>query len=134
MTDRLTREQRSALMSRVRGRNTRPELAVRKSLRRLGVRFRSYARIAGTTVDFVLPGRHAVILVHGCFWHGCRAHYKAPKSSVRYWTDKIAGNMARDRRQIRALKEADWRVFVVWSHSLRGDPQREISRRLAGKR
>ena len=118
-------------MSRVRGRDTRPEIAVRTALRRLGIRYRSYRKIAGVTVDFVLPDRRSVILVHGCFWHGCPRHYKVPKSRVRYWAAKVAGNVARDRRQTRALREANWEVVVVWSHSLRADPEREISRRLA---
>jgi DNA mismatch endonuclease, patch repair protein len=132
MTDRLTPEQRSALMSRIRGKNTRPEITLRRSLRRLGVRYRSYRRVAGATVDIVLPDRRTVVLVHGCFWHGCRAHYKAPKSKVGFWAKKVAGNRARDRRQLRALKRANWKVVVVWEHTLKRDPDRSIARRLAG--
>ncbi len=117
-------------MSRVRGRDTWPELALRRSLRRLGVPYRSYLRIAGATVDAALPGRRTAILVHGCFWHGCPRHYKPPKSRVRYWTDKISANRARDRRQVSALRSAGWTVLVVWSHELRREPERAVARRL----
>jgi DNA mismatch endonuclease (patch repair protein) len=130
MTDTLTPEQRSALMSRIRGRDTRPEIELRKSLRRLRIRYRSYRRIAGATVDVVLPDRRTVVLVHGCFWHGCRAHYKVPKSRVSFWTEKVAVNRARDRRQTDALRRANWRVVVVWEHALRRNPDPVINRLL----
>lgn len=120
-------------MSRVRGKNTRPEIALKSSLRRLGIRYRSYRKIAGATVDAVLPDRRMVVLVHGCFWHGCPTHYKVPKSRVRYWREKVATNRDRDRRQTRALTRAGWKVVVVWEHSLRRDPDRDLARRLVRK-
>jgi DNA mismatch endonuclease, patch repair protein len=121
-------------MSRIRSRDTLPELTLRRSLRRLGVSYRSYRRVAGTTVDVALPDRRTVILVHGCFWHGCRLHYQAPKSRVEFWTRKVAVNRARDRRQVRALRRAKWRVLVVWEHSLRADPERMLSHLLVRAR
>jgi DNA mismatch endonuclease (patch repair protein) len=122
MTDRLTPERRSELMSRVRSRDTAPELALRRSLRRLGVRYRSYRRVAGATVDVALPDLRTVVLVHGCFWHGCPRHFKPPKSRTLYWTEKIRTNRARDRRQLRSLRIAGWTALVVWAHDLRTDP------------
>ena len=130
MTDRMTREQRSDLMSRIRSKNTAPEIALRHSLRRLGVRYRSYRRIAGATVDIVLLGRRTVIFAHGCFWHGCPKHFQAPKSKAAFWKRKIAINRARDLRQVSALKRMGWRVLVIWEHDLQKDPHRVVARRL----
>jgi DNA mismatch endonuclease (patch repair protein) len=134
MTDTLTPDQRSALMSRIRGRDTRPEIELRKSLRRLGIRYRSHRRVAGATVDVVLPDRRTVVFVHGCFWHGCPTHYKVPKSRVRFWTEKVAANRARDRRQTEALRRANWRIVVVWEHALRRNPDPVINRLLTPRR
>lgn len=130
MTDRLSPERRSALMARVRSRDTLPELALRRSLRRLGVSYRSYRKVAAATVDVVLPERRTAVLVHGCFWHGCPRHYKPPKSRVLYWSEKVRANRDRDRRQIARLRSAGWKVLVVWSHELRRDPDKLIARRL----
>jgi len=119
-------------MSRIRGKNTRPELALRQSLRRLGVRYRSYRRIAGATVDVVLLDRRTAILVHGCFWHGCPRHYTAPADNASFWKAKLEQNQERDRRQAHAIRSAGWRTVVVWEHALRKDPDRVV-RSLGGR-
>ncbi|MEZ0471152.1 very short patch repair endonuclease [Luteimonas salinilitoris] len=122
--DKLTRAQRSNLMSRVRQRNTGPELVVRKLLHRLGYRFRLHRKDLPGSPDIVLPGRGAVVLVHGCFWHGhtCRAG-SMPKSRIDYWGPKITANRDRDKRQSRRLRALGWRVLTVWECELK-DPHK----------
>jgi DNA mismatch endonuclease (patch repair protein) len=116
MTDRLTPAERSALMSRVRGKDTRPELAVRRLLHGLGFRFRLHRRDLPGTPDLVLPKYNAVVMVHGCFWHGHRGCKAAtvPKTRTDYWLEKIAANRRRDARDSRRLRRLGWKVVVVW--------------------
>jgi len=114
--DTLSPSERSDLMRRIRGRDTGPERMVRSCVHRLGYRFRLHdGRLPGTP-DIVLPRLRMVILVHGCFWHrhaGCRYAY-TPKSRRAFWEKKFADNVARDERDLHALKQAGWRVAVVW--------------------
>jgi DNA mismatch endonuclease (patch repair protein) len=119
--DRLTPEARSALMSRIRSKDTNPELAVRRLLHSLGYRFRLHRRVLPGTPDIVLPGRGAVIVVHGCFWHGhdgCRLAAK-PATRPEFWSAKIAANKRRDRLAIGRLRRLGWRVMVVWECAAR---------------
>jgi DNA mismatch endonuclease (patch repair protein) len=115
-TDVFSSSQRSAVMARVRGKDTAPEKAVRSLLHRLGYRFRLHRTDLPGTPDITLPGRRAVILVHGCFWHqhmGCK-HAARPASNREYWDTKLNSNMARDTTNIRSLKKLGWKVLVVW--------------------
>ena len=105
-------------MSRIRSRNTRPERRLREALRKKGVRYRSYQRVGGVTVDLVLPDLRAVVLVHGCFWHGCRRHYVPPSDNSNFWSRKLQENKERDERQTRRIRRAGWRILTVWEHSL----------------
>ena len=103
-------------MSRIKGRDTGPELVVRSTLHHLGFRFRLHGKKLPGLPDVVLPRHRTVIFVHGCFWHrhrGCRFAYQ-PKSNIPFWTDKFAQNMARDSRNRRELRRLGWRVVVVW--------------------
>jgi len=121
MTDVISREKRSALMSRIRGSDTEPEIAVRRGLHRAGFRFRLHQRNLPGSPDLVLAKFGAVIFVHGCFWHrhrGCRLAYR-PKSRTGFWTEKFRQNRARDRRLQRELRDRGWRVLVVWECTLR---------------
>ena len=114
--DRLTRERRSWNMSRVRARDTKPELLVRSVLHRLGFRFTLHAHRLPGRPDIVLPRHRTVVLVHGCFWHrhhGCRFAY-TPKSNVTFWISKFRQNVARDSQNKRELRRLGWRVVVVW--------------------
>lgn len=107
---------RSALMSRIRSSNTKPEVAVRRQLHALGYRFRLHRRDLPGKPDIILPRHRTAIFVHGCFWHqhaGCRLASK-PKTRQDYWTPKLAGNVSRDRAAVLALAELGWRVEVVW--------------------
>ncbi len=114
--DTLTKERRSWNMSRIRGSNTSPELAVRSLLHRMGYRFRLHRRDLPGKPDIVLPKYKTVIFVHGCFWHrhrGCRFAY-TPKSRIEFWEAKFAENLDRDRRARRELLKQGWRVVIVW--------------------
>lgn len=121
MADVLTAAQRQLNMSRIRGRDTRPELLVRRGLHRLGFRYRLHSRALPGRPDLAFPGRHAVVFVHGCFWHGHGCPMcKAPATRRDFWASKIATNRTRDLAAIRRLGEAGWRVLVVWECALRG--------------
>lgn len=114
--DHLTREQRSWNMSRIRGRDTKPELAVRSTLHRLGYRFRVSKRELPGCPDIVLARHHLVVFVHGCFWHrhrGCRFAY-TPKSNASFWSKKFEKNVERDSLNVRELRRLGWRVIVIW--------------------
>lgn len=103
-------------MARVKGKDTRPERAVRSLLHAMGYRFRLHRKDLPGSPDIVLPGRSAVIFVHGCFWHGhgCKRGSRAPKANADYWARKLAGNVARDARTRAELEALCWRVLVVW--------------------
>jgi DNA mismatch endonuclease (patch repair protein) len=121
MTDVYPPEKRSAVMRRVKGRDTGPELKVRQALTRLGARYRLHRKDLPGAPDIVLPGRRLAIFVHGCFWHGhdCARGARVPKANREYWTAKVARNRARDERNAAALAEAGWRVEVIWECELK---------------
>jgi len=131
MADFLTPRERSERMARIRGRDTKPELAVRAILRGLGARARLHRRDLPGSPDLVLVRERIAILVHGCFWHrhqGC-ARATHPATRRRFWREKFARNVARDRRVARLLRRLGFRVIVIWECRLR-DPER-VRRRLA---
>jgi DNA mismatch endonuclease, patch repair protein len=120
MADIVAPEVRSRMMSGIRGKNTKPELILRKGLHAMGFRYRLHAKLPGRP-DMVFPRLNAVLFVHGCFWHGHNCHlFKWPKSREDFWHTKINGNVVRDRKSIDALKEAGWRVGIVWECALKG--------------
>jgi DNA mismatch endonuclease (patch repair protein) len=130
MTDRISEARRSWNMSRIRGKDTKPEIAVRSMLHRLGYRFRLHRNDLPGRPDIVLPSRKTVILVHGCYWHrhpDCRYAY-SPKSRVDFWENKFSENIARDRRNMDELQSIGWRALVVWECELR-EPD-ELKKRL----
>jgi len=119
MADIMSPEQRSERMSRIRGRDTRPELALRRHLHADGFRYRLHQNLPGSP-DLVLPKYKSVIFVHGCFWHrhaGCRVA-NTPKSNVDFWKGKFARNVKRDATVESTLRQAGWRVLVVWECEL----------------
>lgn len=121
MTDVLTREQRRYNMSMIRGADTKPEMLIRKALHARGFRYRVHERNLPGCPDIVLPRYHAVLFVHGCFWHGHNCYLvKQPETRRVFWRRKIAGNVARDRLAIGALRRQGWKVAVVWECALRG--------------
>jgi DNA mismatch endonuclease (patch repair protein) len=121
MTDVYSAEKRSAVMRRVKGRNTTPELAVRRALTRLGARYRLHRKDLPGKPDIVLPGRRLAIFVHGCFWHGhdCARGARVPKQNRDYWVGKVARNRARDAANREALTVLGWRVETIWECDLK---------------
>ena len=116
MTDRLTSQKRSWNMSRIRSRDTAPELAVRKVLYRMGYRYRLHSAIVPGKPDIVLTKFKSVIFVHGCFWHrhpGCKFAY-TPKSREEFWTKKFEANVRRDEVVKKQLSESGWRNLIIW--------------------
>ena len=116
MTDVVDNEKRSEIMSRIRGRDTKPEMIVRRIAHGLGFRFRLHRSDLPGSPDLVLPRHRAVIMVHGCFWHrhpGCK-YASTQKTRVGFWERKFAGNVVRDRRNETELHELGWRVMVIW--------------------
>jgi len=111
-----TPAQRARNMRAIRARDTTPELRVRRLLHSMGYRFRLHVKGLPGKPDIVLPRLESVILVHGCFWHRhqCRNGQSQPASRAMFWKHKFEQNKKRDRRQIRALRQAGWRVLVVW--------------------
>jgi DNA mismatch endonuclease (patch repair protein) len=115
MADNRSPESRSALMSRIRGKDTAPELVVRRLLHAHGYRFRLHRRDLPGTPDIVFPSRRKVIFVNGCFWHahGCRIG-RPPKSRPEFWLPKLQKNRSKDARNLRALRGLGWQVLTVW--------------------
>ena len=120
-TDVFTPEQRSAVMRRVKGRDTGPELAVRRILRAAGIGYRLGGGGLPGKPDLVMKGRRTAVFVHGCFWHGhdCARGARQPKANAAYWTAKIDRNRARDAAARAALEAAGWRVVTVWECGLK---------------
>jgi DNA mismatch endonuclease, patch repair protein len=120
MSDRVTPERRSFIMSRVGQKNTAPEMALRRALHRLGYRFRLHRRDLPGSPDIVFPSRRKVVFVHGCFWHGHDCRWgRLPKSRQEYWLPKIETNRERDKRALTELRDAGWEPLVVWQCELR---------------
>jgi len=116
MTDIVSKKTRSRMMSTIRGKNTKPEMIVRKYLHWRGFRFRLHNSKLPGKPDIVLPKYKTCVLVHGCFWHqhpGCRFAY-SPKSNRQFWEEKLAGNVERDRKNRKDLRKLGWRVFTIW--------------------
>jgi DNA mismatch endonuclease, patch repair protein len=114
--DNLTRAQRTATMARVRSRDTKPELVVRRLIHSLGYRYRLYRSNLPGRPDLVFPKQRKAIFVHGCFWHGhwCRAGKNRPRSNVSYWSPKLLRNQLRDVVNRKALQKLGWKVLVLW--------------------
>ena len=127
MTDVLTPEQRSYCMSRIRGRDTKPELLLRTALWAAGLRYRLANRLPGKP-DIVFPGRRVAVFVDGCFWHGCPEHYKRPFSNTEFWDAKISGNRERDNRRTKELRKAGWKVIRIWDHEIKKNPLRVVNK------
>jgi len=118
--DTLSRTERSERMARIRGRDTKPELAVRRLLHRCGFRYRLHRATLPGKPDLVFPSRQKVIFVHGCFWHrhpGCPLA-RLPRSRLEFWLPKLKDNRLRDLKNIRRLRKLGWKTHVVWECQL----------------
>lgn len=121
MTDTVTRERRSQIMSKIKSKDSKIETDLRKALWKKGFRFRKNASKYYGKPDMVLPKYKTVIFVDSCFWHGCRWHCRMPSSNKEYWKKKIARNKERDKEVNRHYKKEGWRVIRVWGHQLKGE-------------
>lgn len=127
MSDIVSRETRSRMMSGIHGKDTKPEIFVRKALFASGFRFRLHRRELPGIPDIVLPGKKVAIFVHGCFWHlheGCK-NAKLPSTRPEFWRDKLGRNAARDKKNVEALLNLGWRVLVVWECATRNKASSE---------
>ena len=120
-TDVFDKVQRSAVMRRVKGRDTTPEMKVRRALTRIGARYRLHRKDLPGSPDVVMPGRRLALFVHGCFWHGhdCARGARVPKQNRDYWVAKVDRNRARDVRSREALEALGWRVETIWECDLK---------------
>lgn len=117
-------------MSGIRGKDTRPEMLVRRELHRLGFRFRLHRKDLPGKPDLALRRYSAVVFVHGCYWHrhqGCR-YATTPATRPEFWKEKFQANVRRDRRDQTALRDAGWRVFVIWECALRREKAGAVAR------
>lgn len=121
MADVFSKVKRSWVMSRVKGRDTKPEILVRSFVHRMGFRFRVHRRGLPGNPDIVLPQHNKVIFVHGCFWHGHKRclRSKRPTTNEQFWNKKLNGNIERDKRLRRRLHRMGWDVLVVWQCEIR---------------
>ena len=128
MTDIVSPEQRSRMMSGIKGKNTKPELIVRKELFRRGFRYRLHCKNLPGKPDLVFPKYRAVIFVNGCFWH-CHdcSLFKWPKSNSEFWKEKITGNINRDKKNCEQLVNQGWRVTTIWECALKGKSASDIA-------
>ena len=135
MADFLTPSERSERMARIRSFNTSPEIALRRELHRLGLRFTLCNKKLPGKPDLVFPRHRAIVFVHGCFWHrhpGCNIATK-PKSNTSFWQEKFDRNVSRDARVMGQLEQLGWRVFVAWECEVQsGVRVREAAGKLAG--
>jgi DNA mismatch endonuclease (patch repair protein) len=106
------------------GGNTAPERKLRSALHHAGLRFfKDYRPLSDLrcTADLVFPKQRVCVFVDGCFWHGCRIHFKCPKMNSGWWREKIEGNRLRDRKQTRTLTVRHWKVIRIWEHTIQSD-------------
>ncbi len=122
--DVLSPDQRRLCMRNNRGRDTKPELVLRRLCWALGLRYRVNTNIVGKP-DFVFSRQKIAVFVDGCFWHGCPQHYKAPSTRSEFWKEKLNANRKRDIKVTQELSEAGWLVLRFWEHDLRKDAQRQ---------
>ena len=132
MSDNLSPEHRSLCMSKIRSKDTKPELIVRKITHSLGYRFRLHRKDLPGKPDIVFPGRLKIILVHGCFWHKhrCRFGNPVPATNTNYWEQKRAGNIKRDKRTQRELSLLGWTVLIVWECQTRPEKRDWLADRI----
>jgi DNA mismatch endonuclease (patch repair protein) len=131
--DIISPERRSALMSRIKGRDTGIELLVRRGLHALGFRFRLGGSGLPGRPDIVLPKYRTVVFVHGCFWHRHDCHLvRLPKTRPEFWKAKIDANGERDRRKEAQLRELGWNVATIWECELRGVPDTQVKKVIHG--
>ena len=125
--DVLSRERRHHVMSQIRGKDTRPEMLIRRGLHRLGLRYRIHQKTMPGTPDLVFTKYRVVVFVHGCFWHGHSCPlFKWPKTRASFWKTKINRNRERDREALMEIDKDGWRTLVIWECSLKGKNKKPL--------
>lgn len=127
MSDVVSPEKRSMMMAGIRGKNTKPEFLIRKSLHARGFRYKLHDQTLPGRPDMTFPKYHAVLFVHGCFWHRhtCKL-FRWPQSNKDFWRKKLTDNSKRDKEQIQKLTESGWRVITIWECAIKGKKEQEI--------
>jgi DNA mismatch endonuclease (patch repair protein) len=126
MVDVVSKEKRSKMMAGIKGKDTKPEIMLRKELYRRGYRYRIHGKGIEGRPDIVVRKYNALVFVHGCFWHGhknCKL-FRIPKSKVEFWTNKIGGNTERDKHKMQSLIDDGWRILIVWECAVKGRKER----------
>ncbi|MDG6221912.1 MAG: very short patch repair endonuclease [Candidatus Bathyarchaeota archaeon] len=116
MADKISKEKRSKIMSAIRAKNTKPELALRRALWAQGIRYRIHYN--KEKIDIAFPSKKVAVFVDGCFWHGCPEHGHTPKSNQKYWIPKLEKNKQRAIKKDERLKNAGWKVMHFWEHEI----------------
>ena len=134
MTDTVDKATRSRIMASIKGKGTKPELAARKALHTLGLRFRLNAKGLPGKPDLTFPKYRTALFVHGCFWHShgrCKA--KPPASNLDYWLPKLKRNRERDAENIASLREIGWKAIIVWECELKSTDWPMLARKIRGE-
>lgn len=119
--DTLTKDKRSELMAKIKGKGTKMERIVRLTLKGKGIKFKANPTIYGHP-DIIIPKSRIAVFLDGCFWHGCKKDKTIPKSNTTYWESKIITNKRRDRLVSKTLRKRGWMVVRVWEHQIKNDP------------
>ena len=128
--DNLTKKKRSWNMSRIKSKDTKPEMVIRTKLHKAGYRFRLHVKGLPGKPDIVLPKYSSIIFVNGCFWHrhkGCKYAYK-PKTRVNFWEEKLNRNIKRQKEVVNQLKKLGWKVFTIWECETKNE--KKVSRKI----
>jgi len=118
MADNLSKEKRSKVMTSIKGKNTRPEITIRKMLWQKGLRYRIHNKTVFGTPDISNKSKRVAVFVDGCFWHGCRRCYKEPTTNTAFWREKIQNNKTRRRKVKLKLRNDGWTVLEFWEHQI----------------
>lgn len=128
MTDVFTKDVRSKIMSSIHGRNTSPEITLRKKMFERGFRYRiDYKMPHSRRIDIALVSRKLAVFVDGCFWHRCPTCFKKPKSNTSYWKPKITSNVRRDADTNKILESLGWKIIRFWEHEIKDDLEKCIT-------
>jgi len=127
MADRLTKEQRSRCMSRIRSKWTSQEVKIHNYLKGNKIKHKMYPNIKGSP-DIILRDTKTAVFLHGCFWHKCPKCYKEPKSNKEYWLPKIEKNVKRDKKNKKLLKNQGFKVIIIWEHEVKKDLKKVLKK------
>lgn len=130
MPDKFSRETRSRIMSSIKGKDTKPELQIRKAIWALGKRYRIHDKTVFGTPDISSRSKKVAVFIDGCFWHGCSRCYTEPKTNTEFWREKISRNKERRKNVKTELKKKNWKILQFWEHQVKQDSER-ISLKIA---